>query len=133
VLPTFAHLLIGDSPSVNAERTDPAGSARAARLTQNEALFRDVNEQINALNDFGAQLDTFGVVCECGRDTCGDVIYVHRSLYETVRAQSDRFIVASGHVLPEIEKVVEQHEGFAVVDKHDGTREKIAALTDPRA
>jgi hypothetical protein len=120
------------SPRVDAEDTDPVDAARAARMTQNEALFREVNEQVNALNNLGAQLDTFGVVCECGRDTCGDVIYVHRSLYETVRAQSDRFIVASGHVLPEIENVVEQHEGFAVVDKHDGIPEKIAAITDPR-
>jgi hypothetical protein len=118
---------------VSAEGTETAGAARAARLTRNEAMFREVNEQISALNNFGVQSDTFGVVCECGRDACGDVIYVHNSLYETVRAQSDRFIVASGHVLPEIEKVVEQHEGFAVVDKHDGTPEKIAALTDPRA
>ena len=102
-------------------------------MTQNEALFREVNERIKALNDFGAQAERFSVVCECGQETCADVIQVNRSFYETVRAQSDRFIVASGHVLPEIEKVVEQHEGFAVVDKHDGIPEKIAAQTDPRA
>jgi hypothetical protein len=118
---------------VNSEGTDPVATARAARMTQNEALYRDVNEQINALNSLGAQLDSFGVVCECGLGTCADVINVQRSLYETVRAQSDRFIVASGHVLPEIEKVVEQHRGFAVVDKHDGIPEEIAAKTDPRA
>jgi len=118
---------------VSAEGSDAAGVARAARMTQNEALFRDVNERINALNNFGAQADTFAVVCECGQQTCADVITVHRALYETVRAESDRFIVANGHVLPEIEEVVEQHEEFVVVDKHDGVPEKIAALRDPRA
>jgi 5-bromo-4-chloroindolyl phosphate hydrolysis protein len=118
---------------VNAEDTRPVGAARAARLTKNEALFREVNERIHALNDFGAQAERFSVVCECGQETCADVIQVNRDFYETVRAQSDRFIVVNGHVLPEIETVVEQHEGFAVVDKHDGIPEKIAAQTDPRA
>lgn len=122
----------GDAPRVQGG-TDPVGAARAARMTQNEALFREVNEQIAALNDLGAQLDMFGVVCECGQATCGDVINVRRSVYETVRAQADRFIVASGHVIPEIESVVEQHGEFAVVDKDDGIPEQIAKRTDPRA
>ena len=118
---------------MDAQDARPTRPARAARLTQNEALFREVNERVNALNDFGPQAERFSVVCECGQETCADVIQVDRSFYETVRTQSDRFIVASGHVLPEIEKVVEQHEGYSVVDKHDGMPEKIAALSDPRA
>ena len=96
---------------MNAEDTRPVGAARAARLTKNEAVFREVNERVQALNDFGAQAERFSIVCECGQDTCADVI----------------------QVLPEIEEVVEQHEGFVVVDKHDGIPEKIAAQTDPRA
>ena len=118
---------------MNEGDSDPAGVARAARLTQNEALFRGVNEQISALNALGAQMETFPAVCECGKDACADVVNVHRSLYERVRAQSDRFLVASGHVLPEIEKVVEEHEGFVVVDKEGAIPEAIAAATDPRA
>ena len=102
-------------------------------MTQNETLFREVNEQISALNNLGAQMETFPAVCECGNDACSEVVSVHRSLYESVRAQSDRFIVASGHVLPEIEKIVGQHRGFVVVDKNDGIPEAIAAATDPRA
>ena len=108
-------------------------SSSLERLARNQGLFREVNERINALNEFGAQAERFSVVCECGQDTCGDVIQVDSDFYESVRAQSDRFIVVDGHVLPEIEEVVEQHEGFAVVDKHHGIPEKIAAQTDPRA
>ena len=102
-------------------------------MTHNEALFREINEQITALNDLGAKMETFTVVCECGNERCAEVVDVHRSHYEAARAQSDRFIVASGHVLPEIEKVVEQHGDFVVVDKNDGIPEAIAAATNPRA
>ena len=112
--------------------SDQLGAARVARVTQNEVLFRDVNEQIASLNQLGAQLDTFGVVCECGYASCGDVINVHRTVYESVRAQSDRFIVIRGHLISQVENVVEQHDGFVVVDKRDGLPEKIASATDPR-
>ena len=118
---------------MDAEDSRSFRAARAARLTKNETVFREVNERVHALNDFGAQAETFSVVCECGQDTCGDMIHVDRDFYETVRGQSDRFIVVDGHVLPEIETVVEQHEGFVVVDKHDGIPERIATQTDPRA
>ena len=52
--------------------------------------------------------------------------------YELVRAQSDRFLVAPGHVFPEIERVVESHEHFEIVDKDDEV-EAIAGARDPRA
>ena len=96
-------------------------------------MFREVNEQITALNDLGAKMESFTVVCECGNERCAAVVDVHRSHYEAARAQGDRFIVATGHGLPEIETVVEQHGDFVVVDKNDGIPEAIAAATDPRA
>ncbi len=113
--------------------TESLAAARTARMTQNEALFRDVNEQIAALNDLGEQLDRFAVVCECGHATCGDVVSVHKSVYEAVRAQADTFIVVNGHVIAEIERIVEQHGTFVVVDKKDGIPEEVAKATDPRA
>ena len=43
---------------------------RRARLARNEALFRNVNEQIDSLNDLGAALPSFPIVCECGAESC---------------------------------------------------------------
>src|SRR5687768_4433676 len=100
--PTFVRSRTGDDLEMNAEGTGHGGAARAARLTKNEALFREINERVRALNDFGAHAERFSVVCECGQDTCGDVIQVDSDFYESVRGQSDRFIVVDGHVLPEI-------------------------------
>ncbi len=38
--------------------------------------------------------------------------------YAAVRAHPDRFLVAPGHVFPEAEDLVEDHEDYAVVQKH---------------
>jgi len=108
-------------------------AARTARIAQNEALFREVNEQIDALNDFGAHLETFGIVCECGEATCSDVITTRRSIYEGVRAFPERFIVRPGHVFQDVESVVETHDDFVVVAKNPGIAERLAEETDPRS
>ncbi|MBA2356981.1 MAG: hypothetical protein H0V84_00965, partial [Actinobacteria bacterium] len=44
---------------------------------------------------------------------------------------SDRFLVAPGHVFPDIERVVETHETYEVVDKNDEV-EALARAGDPR-
>ncbi len=123
----------GIPPAMEAGGTNPLDAARVARVTQNEALFREVNEQIDALNDFGAHLETFGVVCECGEVTCSDVITTRRSIYEGVRAFPERFIVRAGHVFPDVESVVETHDDFVVVAKNPGIAERLAEETDPRS
>ena len=52
--------------------------------------------------------------------------------YELARAHPARFIVARGHVVPEIERVILELEGCLIVEKHPGERE-IPIATDPRA
>ena len=45
--------------------------------------------------------------------------------YDDVHTQSDRFVVLRGHESAAIEKVVEEHAGYLVVDKF-GKAEDIA-------
>jgi hypothetical protein len=45
--------------------------------------------------------------------------------YEGAHAQDDRFVVLPGHESPEIERVVEEHADYLVVDKF-GEAEDIA-------
>lgn len=113
-------------------RDDGDVTARTERLARNEAVARDVNEQIEALNDWGAQVARFEVVCECGRGTCSDTIQVDREQYEAVRAHADRFIVTPGHDLPEIERVIARHERYEVVAKRAGAARRVAEESDPR-
>ena len=42
------------------------------RLARNEAVYRDVNEQIDALNSLGPALPRFPIVCECASEGCAE-------------------------------------------------------------
>ncbi len=102
------------------------------RAARNEALFREVNEQVRRLADTSDQSRS-GVdfVCECSQDTCTERVHVPVGIYETARSHPRRFIVLPGHE-NEFERVVERDDGFFLVGK-EGTAGRIAASVDPRS
>lgn len=107
---------------------------QARRVGLNESIFRQVNEQIESLNqDFGSDVPTLTVICECAAGDCTDRIKIGVSEYEQVRAHPRRYIIASGHELPEFESVVEKAEGYDVVQKRSGEAARLAEETDPRS
>jgi hypothetical protein len=108
--------------------------ARTRRVGTNEALFRQVNEEVEGLNRGLAELtdETFHIVCECGDLTCQERLVVPIRDYETVRADSALFFVLPGHELPFAEDVVETSPSYNVVRKHEGGPAKLAQATDPR-
>ena len=104
------------------------------RVGLNESIFRQVNEQIESLNrDFGADDRTMTVICECAFGDCTDRLEIEVSTYEAVRADPRRFIIVSGHALPEFEKVVDGGDGYEIVEKDDGPAAELAEETDPRS
>ena len=108
-------------------------SERAERVGANEALFRAVNEKIEDLNEaFGELTGTMAIVCECGSAGCTEQIEVELPFYERIRDDAALFVVVSGHEAPDLEKIVERHEGYDVVRKHDGQPHEIAEELDPR-
>jgi hypothetical protein len=52
--------------------------------------------------------------------------------YARVRSSPERFVVVPGHVLPEVEHVVERTDAYEVVEKI-GAGARLARRTDPRA
>ena len=109
----------------------------ADRIAKNEAVFRDVNERVeeiaeafDVLDENESGLDLF---CECGDRSCLERIRLTRDEYEHIRAAPTRFVILPGHDVPAIEKVVAEHDGFAVVEKFADQAAKIAVETDPRA
>ena len=81
---------------------------------QNELYFRRLNVTILRTAPTGERLDA---VCECADIGCFASIALPLDEFERVRNQIRRFVVAAGHVFPELEVVVERHEGFYVVEK----------------
>jgi hypothetical protein len=107
---------------------------RERRIAENEILYRTVNEKIEDLNEaFGTLTNTMTVVCECGDESCAEQIELDVQTYERVRAEPTHFIVLPGHVMPDVESVVEQLEGFDIVRKDAGEAAELAVENDPRS
>jgi hypothetical protein len=100
------------------------------RLAVNEAIFRDVNERIREISDtFGQKDETYDFLCECSDPKCAERVVMTSAEYEYVRADPTRFVVAKGHVLPEVESVVDRAKDHVVVEK-EGVAADIAIQLD---
>jgi hypothetical protein len=107
---------------------------RARRAGLNEALFRQVNEQIQDLNrSFGADLETMTVVCECADGDCTERFDVPGPTYDEIRSDPLRYLIVPGHEVPELERVVEHGDGYDVVQKRGGVPAEVSEETDPRS
>ena len=94
-----------------------------------QSLFREVNERIGEITQ--AHETNGEVLCECANRECVATIPLTLTEYETVRGFPTHFLVAPGHVDPEIERVVEEDERYVVVEKF-GEGGKAAVRLDPR-
>jgi hypothetical protein len=101
------------------------------RLASNEDMFRDVNEGIVRGQWPGDPEGPIGFRCECARLGCNLLVALTLTQYEAVRANPRRFLIVPSHELPEVEVVVERHDGFSVVEKV-GAAGAEAERQDPR-
>jgi len=102
------------------------------RIAETESLYREVNERIaETAERFESGSAEF--YCECADPACTEQVEATLQSYEDVRSESTQFILAPGHALPEVEEVVERHEGFNVVEKVEPTLAAIVTHLDPRA
>jgi hypothetical protein len=62
-------------------------------------------------------------VCECADEECFEPIELTMDEYEAIREHPARFPVLPGHELPDVEKVVETHERYLVVEKQGAARD----------
>lgn len=107
-------------------------SLRERRFAANQTVFRRSNErlslQLGALASGPVQY-----VCECGDDSCRELISLLPSAYEHVRSSATWFLIARDHEIlaGDTERVVETHEHHQVVEK-SGAAGVVARATDVR-
>jgi hypothetical protein len=87
-----------------------------AKLGENEALFRSVNESYAAEAPLSDET-RHPFLCECSNDACFEQVQLARAEYEWIRSDSRTFVVLPGHVMHEFDEVVERRVGFVVVRK----------------
>jgi hypothetical protein len=100
---------------------------RTERIGRNEDLFRKVNDQIEGINEaFGTFTGTMSILCECGKLECIEHIDLALDEYRRLRTDPRRFAVMPGHELADVERVVERHDGWCVVEKEEGEATELA-------
>lgn len=105
---------------------------REHRLAQNEVLFREVNERVEAMaHQLGPDVP-YEFFCECANADCTFRISLAPSVYESVRADAQQFVVLPLHYTPEVEELVLEEETYWVVRKTGEAGEYVEHL-DPRS
>ncbi len=106
---------------------------RATRVAENESAFRDFNEGLErSVQRRRSPEDYAGFVCECGDDNCDVTVRLRLATYEAIRDDSQLFFTCPGHDLPDVEAIVERHEGYLVVRKHEEVAD-LVHRSDPRS
>jgi hypothetical protein len=102
--------------------------SREERIAENEALFRAMNERMAEWQERrdAPPTDKHLFFCECGNSVCHERVRLSIPEYVAVRESPVRFAVLPGHVFPEVESVIDEREGYVVVEKHERFRSVIA-------
>ena len=99
------------------------------RLVRSQILFREVNERVReTVGAFGGPID---FLCECSQEDCTESVVLDMEEYERIRSHSNLFVVVTGHERLEVDRVVDQGNGYVLVEKIVAVDEVIAA--DPRS
>jgi hypothetical protein len=94
---------------------------REKRIGQNESNFRRANERIEAVAEgFSLVADRTDFICECGSASCLEPISLTLAEYEHVRSEPTWFAVKPGHVVPDVERKVEEFATYTIVEKLPG-------------
>jgi hypothetical protein len=97
----------------------------AERAARNEEIFREVNERIEeGARKHGVET-ALPFHCECGRASCLGTIEIRPPQYELVARERFSFVLIPGHEDAAIERVVEHHQEFVIVEKIGEARAQI--------
>jgi hypothetical protein len=108
---------------------------RERRMTENETLFREVNERVEDTatqfvgDEEGSKHEYF---CECANPNCTFRVTLTHAQYESVRANPKQFVVLPDHFTPEVETLVTKNEGHWLVRKTGEAGDYVEKL-DPRS
>jgi hypothetical protein len=96
-------------------------AARTARLIKNEESFREYNNRRLQREPVPPDDDVEHIpfICECGDFGCVQALVVTAAEYVAAHSGPNRFMVLPGHVFDDVERSVERHDHFEVVEKLD--------------
>jgi hypothetical protein len=92
---------------------------RQERLVKNEQAARAYNNRRLRfeLDDEGEDDEPVPFLCECGDSACAEAMEITADAFMSIHSAPNRFAVLPGHVLGEVEWVVETGDRYWVVEK----------------
>jgi hypothetical protein len=114
----------------------PASEDRRERAARNQSMFRHLNDRLREVEDALVSVtETFVIACECADVSCVEMLDIDPNDYKAIRADPRWFIVLPGHVYSDVERVIQQKNGYVVVEKFGraaGVAEAEADSTDDK-
>lgn len=101
-------------------------------MSQNEALFREVNERVKELAHQLGPSVPYEFLCECANADCTFRLELSIQVYESIRADPRQFVVLPNHYTPEVEELVLQEADYWIVRK-TGEAGALVEDLDPRS
>lgn len=119
--------------------------ASERRLAENEVVFRQLNEQVQKGIDEVNQLATeteqghmrivqnvddapLHFYCECSDENCVKRVVLGHDEYNRIHKHRDHFVVAPGHQVEDIERVIQVHNNYTIVKKNYTPPEHVSRL-----
>ncbi len=93
------------------------------RALENEKFLGEINDRLKeALAEVRADADEdpdarFRFFCECSDLSCRVRLKVRPSRLTAIHSRPDQFVVEPGHEITEVERVVDQEDGYLIVRK----------------
>ena len=101
-------------------------------MAENEVVFRQYNEQVmqsfEELKAIAKEHNQEDLIqqhdlpvyfyCECSDENCEQRIWLKPSDYNSIHQDRDKFTIACGHEISEIEKIVDTNKNYCVVEKN---------------
>jgi hypothetical protein len=105
--------------------------SRKRRLSENQAVFRKLNESVQKSFEITKQIaEQEGVdnlafrgdislhfFCECSDEKCQKRITLTLDRYNKIHKKRDRFVVAHGHEIKDIERIIRKEGDYSIVEK----------------
>jgi hypothetical protein len=115
------------------------------RLAENEAMFRRINEQVQAGYDetnrlavednqpeFMVEITSHSTplyfYCECADENCAKRVSISLNEYQRIHKNRRRFIIAPGHEVTSVEKVIAEYPDYTIVQKNVQPPEEPAVM-----
>ena len=85
------------------------------RNARAQVVYRDLNDRIRELDEAFRNHGRIEVMCECGRG-CVERLEVPVDEYDRARRESTYFLVTAPHLADEVDRVIEDHGSWLLVE-----------------